>query len=162
MQYQCQAIYQRSTEFASYFSMMKKERHLDESLRDSYFAILAVFTADPTTTPVQMNGIRNWGQQLAIEEEVIKNVILNPQQFYKSNTPQLSIEQLYNLVYMIYLDEVIEDCEIEILMKYAEHLGFPKHIVGDLMKALLTAPSDGISAWQVKDELKDLLSVHLS
>jgi hypothetical protein len=47
--------------------------------------------------------------------------------------------------------------ELEILMKYAKKLGLPPYIVGDLVKAIVTAPYDGIQRWQVKNELKDLL-----
>ena len=143
---------------------MKKENHLDEkSLHESYFTILATFAADPRTTPAQLAGIYEWGQQLAVAPEKLDAIVRAPKAIasHPPESPQSAIDQLYNLVYMIYLDEVVDDHEIEILMKYAERLGFPQHIVGDLMKAILTAPSDGVPAWQVKNELKDLLEASL-
>ena len=143
---------------------MKKPKHLDrDSLRESYFTILAVFAADDEATTAQLDGIYAWGQQLDVDAADIDAVLKAPDSRarHKPDTPQSSIEQLYNLVYMIYLDEMVDDYEIEILMKYAEHLGFPQHIIGDLIKAMLTAPSDGVPVWQVKDELKDLLKASL-
>ena len=143
---------------------MEKEPHLDEeSIRRSYFTILAVFAADGNTSPAQLDGIYLWGEQLGISPQERDAVIRDPKAYtnYQPDSPRSAIEQLYNLVYMIYLDEVVDDHEIEILMKYAEHLGFPQHIIGDLMKAILTAPSDGLPAWQVKNELKDLLEASL-
>lgn len=143
---------------------MEKEQPLDHvSLQQSYLTILAVFAADDATTPAQLDGIYAWGKALDIDPGALSAVVRDPAAFAHRppDTPQSSIEQLYNLVYMIYLDEVVDDYEIEILMKYAERLGFPQHIIGDIMKAILTAPSDGISIWQVKSELKDLLEASL-
>ena len=144
---------------------MKAEQHLDkESLLHSYFTILAVFAGDKRTTRQQLAGIYEWGQHLAIATEELDAVVRDPVPFmsHKPDDSQSSVEQLYNLIYMIYLDNRVDDHEIEILMKYAERLGFPQHIVGDIIKAILTAPSDGIPAWQVKSELKDLLKASLS
>ena len=151
--------------FCKPLGMKKEEQHLDkDSLKNSYFTILAIFAADPSTTSAQLDGIRAWGKQLEIKSEALHDVINHPDTFLRQqpDTPQSSIEQLYNLVYMIYLDKVVDDYEIEILMKYAARLGFPQHIIGDLMKAILTAPSDGVPAWQVKNELRVLLEESLN
>ena len=134
-----------------------------ESILYSYFTILAVFANDPHTTREQFNGIYAWGKQLAVDEEELDAVARDSTTLvrYKPKDSQSSVEQLYHLVYMIYLDNVVDECEIEILMKYAEHLGFPQHIVGDIIKAILTAPADGVPVKQVKDELKVLLEASL-
>ena len=129
----------------------------------SYFTVLAVFASDKQTTQEQLESIYAWGTQLAIAPEKLDEVVRDPDAFIRL-TPedkQSSVEQLYNLVCMIYLDNVVDEHEIEILMKYAEHLGFPQHIVGDIIKAILTAPADGIPVGQVRGELKDLLEASL-
>ena len=140
-----------------------KEASDQESLLYSYFAILAVFAGDTRTTREQLDGIYAWGRQLAITPEELDAVVRDPATFirHKPEDIQSAVEQLYNLVYMIYLDNVVDEYEIEILMKYAEHLGFPQHIVGDIIKAILTAPADGIPIEQVKHELKGLLEASL-
>ena len=140
-----------------------KEKPDQESILYSYFTILAVFANDPYTTREQLAGIYAWGRQLLIDEEDLDAVVRDSTTLirYKPQDEQSAVEQLYNLVYMIYLDNVVDEYEIEILMKYAEHLGFPQHIVGDIIKAILTAPSDGIPVEQVKHELKGLLEASL-
>lgn len=140
-----------------------KETIEKKSLLHSYFTILGVFADDTQATQDQLNSIYQWGQQLGIPSAELDNIIRAPQQFAKQlpENRQTAAVQLYNLVYMIYLDNVVDDCEIEILMNYAEYLGFPQHIVGDIIKAILTAPSDGIPASQVKNELKILLESSL-
>ena len=141
---------------------MKKELER-ESLLHSYFSILAVFSDNPHTPQEQLKSIYQWGEQLQVSSAERDDVIRHPQTFthHLPESRQTAAEQLYNLVYMIYLDNVVDDCEIEILMKYAEHLGFPQHIVADIIKAILTAPSDGVPVWQVKTELKTLLEASL-
>lgn len=140
-----------------------KEESDQESILRSYYRILAVFASDKQTTPEQLKSIYIWGKHLAMPSEALDEVVRNPDALANC-TPkdaQSSVEQLYNLVYLIYLDKVVEEQEIEILMKYAERLGFPQHIVGDIIKAILTAPADGISIEQVRGELRDLLEASL-
>ena len=140
-----------------------KEELDQESLLYSYFTILAVFANDSRTTQEQLNGILAWGEQLSVASKELDAVVCDPSTFirHKPADTQSAVKQLYNLVYMIYLDNVVDECEIEILMKYAEHLGFPQHIVGDIIKAILTAPADGVPVDQVKHELKGLLEASL-
>ena len=141
-----------------------KEEFDQESILYSYFTILAVFANDKHTTREQFDNIYVWGRQLDVPEEELDTVVHDAATLVRHTPkdPQSALEQLYNLVYMIYLDNVVDECEIEILMKYAEHLGFPQHIVGDIIKAILTAPSDGVPVKQVRDELKELLEASLS
>ncbi len=129
----------------------------------SYYRILAVFASDKQTTPEQLKSVYVWGKHLAMPPEALDEVVRDPDTLVNRipKDAQSSVEQLYNLVYLIYLDKVVEEQEIEILMKYAEHLGFPQHIVGDIIKAVLTAPADGIPIEQVRGELKILLEASL-
>ena len=143
--------------------MNMKEELNQESILYSYFTILAVFASDERTTREQFDGIYAWGRRLEVPEEELDTVVHDAATLshYKPQDTQSAVEQLYNLVYMIYLDNVVDEYEIEILMKYAEHLGFPQHIVGDIIKAILTAPSDGVPVKQVRNELKELLNASL-
>ncbi len=143
---------------------MNQEPHIErQALLSSYRSILYTFVSATHTTQMQLDTICGWGQYIGIPttetDALIKAFSSSGVQPPKDQ--RSPIEQLYYLTYMIYLDKVVDDCEIEILMEYAKHLGFPQHIIGDLMKAILTAPSDGVPAWQVKDELKDLLKASL-
>jgi len=129
------------------------------SVLSSYFNIYILFAKDGTFDKKLLDCIYQWGLQLSIRKEKLDAILRYPESFEyrKPGNKYAALEHLYDLVYMIYLDSRVEDMELEILMKYAEKLGLPPYIVGDLVKAIVTAPYDGIQRWQVKNELKDLL-----
>ena len=130
----------------------------------SYFNIYILFARDSTIETDLIDCIYNWGLQLKIRSEKLEAVRRYPENFEyrRPGNKYIALEQLYDLVYMIYLDSQVEDKELQILMKYAKKLGLPPYIVGDLVKAIVTAPDDGIPYSQVKGELKDLLETSLS
>jgi hypothetical protein len=130
----------------------------------SYFNIYILFARDGTLEKGLIHCIYGWGLQLKIRKEKLDAVQQHPESFEyrKPGNKYAALEQLFDLVYMIYLDSQIEDTELQVLMIYAKKLGLPPYIVGDLVKAIVTAPDDGIPYSQVKDELRDLLETSLS
>lgn len=132
-----------------------------EAAVKSFFNVFALFAEENEQEQhaAYLDCIHQWGLQLFISEEKL-NRLRSGEPGYKFRVPdsqQDAIEQVYDIVYMIYLDKVVEDIELEIVMKFAEKLGFEKHVVGDLVKAIVTAPYDGISRKNVRKELAMLL-----
>ncbi|MDZ7607557.1 MAG: hypothetical protein U5K79_18660 [Cyclobacteriaceae bacterium] len=72
------------------------------------------------------------------------------------------LAHIFNLVYMVYLDDTVEDIELEVVTQFAEKIGFQSHIVNDLLKTIVTAPYDGYDFMQMKDHLKELLEDNLN
>ncbi len=143
---------------------MKKEIPLaHSSVISSYYTVLAAFAETHAQDKKIMDCLYEWGKQLGIAETKLYAFVrgVNPGDYQRPENQQIAVNQLYDLIYMIYLDDRVDDQEIEMLMMYAEKLGLPTHLVGDIAKAMLTAPGDGISPLQVKDELKDLLEASL-
>ena len=61
---------------------------------------------------------------------------------------------------MIYLDDFVEDIELEIAILYAKELGIDPSLVGDFFKAIATAPFDGKSSVDVRKEIMDYLRLY--
>jgi len=133
------------------------------SVLSSFFNIFIMFARDTTMNKQLLDCIYGWGLQLSISKQKLNSILKHPDQFTyrKPGNKHAALEHLYDLVYMIYLDSHVDDMELDILMKYAKKLGLPSYIVGDLVKAIVTAPYDGVERWQVKNELKDLLETSL-
>lgn len=79
----------------------------------------------------------------------------------KYNSPQTEEEKLksvFHLVYMIYLDRVIEDDELEVAMVYAEKIGLKKDVVPNFFQTIATAYVDGISPETLEREVIDFVT----
>lgn len=134
------------------------------SVRKSFYNIFALFINIESISSQMMDCIFKWGIQLGISRDELHFIMNKPEaiQFIEPENQIEAIEHVYDIVYMIYLDGIVEDVELEVTMKYAEKLGFKPHIVGDLLKAIVTAPHDGIDKTQVRKELSSLLESSLS
>jgi hypothetical protein len=129
-----------------------------EAIKKSFFNIYILFLSEGPITKHLVDAILKWGIQLSINEEEL-NQVIKARETYQFTVPprEQALERIYDLVYMIYLDEVVEDAELEIAMLYAKKLGFEPHLVGDLLKAIVAAPADGISHPELKKEIRNLL-----
>lgn len=134
------------------------------SVRKSFFNIFALFIKVESINSQMMECIFKWGIQLGISRDELHFILNKPEaiQYVEPENQIEAIEHVYDIVYMIYLDGIVEDVELEVTMKYAENLGFKPHIVGDLLKAIVTAPHDGLDKTQVRKELSSLLEASLS
>jgi hypothetical protein len=104
--------------------------------------------------------IYKWGIQLGIAKEDLEYIINNPAsiKFKKPGSTKEAIAQVYDLVNIIFLDEIIEDVELSVAGAYAEGLGFKPYIISDLLKALVKSPDKGIDREQVQNEMKELIT----
>lgn len=134
------------------------------SVKKSFYNIYALFLKVESISSELLNCIYKWGVQLGISKDELHFILNKPESIHyeEPSTQVEAIERVYDIVYMIYLDGIVEDVELEVTMKYAEKLGFRPHIVGDLLKAIVTAPYDGIEKSQVRQELSSLLESTLT
>jgi hypothetical protein len=67
------------------------------------------------------------------------------------------LEQLYELVRMVLIDESIDERKVKLCVEVAEKLGFKAHIVGDLIKALVNIEEETGEDKLETDDLKFIL-----
>ncbi len=126
------------------------------SMKDSFFHIYHTLLDDGFLTKEFMGCLLKWSIQLPLSEDDLKYI--DP--YYQSDeelTREETLEHLFNLVYMVYLDGIVEDIELEVVSKFAEKTGFPPHIVNDLLKTIVTAPYDGVGIDHVRAHLQEIL-----
>ncbi len=129
------------------------------SVKDSYIQILKLFLSKEMVETKYITCLLKWGVHLNVNVQDIKTYesIAMRKEFTDTTDKARS---LYNLVYMIYLDDVVEDVELEIAILYARELGIDTSLVGDFFKAIATAPFDGRNAHDVRDEIRDYLKLY--
>lgn len=79
-------------------------------------------------------------------------------EFVSPETPLERLEQMYDLVRMVLMDDLIDERKVQLCVKVAKNLGFGPHIVGDLIKALVTVNEDTGKDDLEEDDLKTILS----
>lgn len=125
------------------------------SVKASFKNICAYFLHHHRDYKPFLDCIQKWGIQLNLPQEEYFNPDRNTHiPFEQPKSPINGIEQVYDMVYMIYLDNVVEDVELEVTTLYAEAMGFEGTIVGELLKAIVTAPYDGITKDQLRKDLE--------
>ena len=133
-----------------------------ESVKQSYFNILALFMHDEKMETRFVKCLIKWGLQLNLTIVDINSHGKRIEEL-KFAMPSLKIDRLeavYHLVQMIYLDDVVEDVELEVASIYAEKLGFNRGIVGDLFKSIATKDSDGAKGEDIRKEVIDFLKMN--
>ena len=85
------------------------------SLKQSFFNILAFFLERENIESKYIRCLLKWGLQLDLNKEdlVLSNMDSSQLSF---SEPYEKIESLYHLVYLIYLDHLVEDVELEVAM----------------------------------------------
>jgi hypothetical protein len=137
------------------------KEHLD-SVKKSYFNILALFLGNEKIESRFLRCLLKWGFQLHLTADDLRNadVDISHLKFTTVGDKVEKLEAIYHLVFMIYLDEVVEDVELEIATIYAKELGFKSNIVSELFKNIATEPYDQPSARNVRQEVMDFLSLY--
>ena len=126
-----------------------------EKLKKDYFNLLALFLSEPLVESRFARCFIKWGVQLGINVDDMVNFGKDITQlsYAAPQNHQDKMLSVYHLVYMIYLDKVIEDVELEVAMKYAEKIGLDKIVVAKLFQSIATAPADGISPELLEKEV---------
>ncbi len=133
----------------------------NRSIKESYFNLLASFFEQNTIPTSHVRCLIKWGAQLGISPKDIddlgKGLVNSKFSFPKDEVTKL--ESVYHLVHMIYLDQIVEDVELEVASLYAARLGFKSSLVGDLFKSIATAEFDLSSPEDVRKEVIDFLKI---
>ncbi|HCW07834.1 MAG TPA: hypothetical protein DGG95_10780 [Cytophagales bacterium] len=126
-------------------------------VKKSYFNLLAVFKTAGSVDGNYLACIVKWGIQLGVNADDLREL--------EKTTPSIPtdkagrIDAIFHLVYMIYLDRVVEDLELEVASVYAEKLGFEKSLVGDLFKSIATMAYDEVTAKDLQREVEDFIKI---
>lgn len=129
-------------------------------VKKSYFNLLSAYKSAGKVDGRYLACIVKWGIQLGVNADDLRD--------QENSSPTLPseknarIEALYHLVYMIYLDRVVEDLELEVAADYAIKLGFKKELVGDLFKSIATIPYDETSPQDIQKEVEDFIKIQNS
>lgn len=131
------------------------------SIRRSYFNILGLFLEKEYFESRFIRCLLKWGFQLQVtpddlNKEKLDVATVSFRQPHKVDR----LETIYHLVYMIYLDKVVEDVELEVAAIYAEKLGFKPGVVSDLFKSIATAAYDDDQPGNVRQQVIDFLTVY--
>ncbi|HMG92930.1 MAG TPA: hypothetical protein VK589_22890 [Chryseolinea sp.] len=137
------------------------KEHLD-SVKKSYFNILALFLGSDQIESRFLRCLLKWGFQLRLTTDDLRSadVDMTNLKFTTVGDKVEKLEAIYHLVYMIYLDEVVEDIELEVATIYAKELGFKSTVVSDLFKSIATEPYDQGSERNVRQEVMDFMSLY--
>jgi hypothetical protein len=127
-----------------------------KSIKESFFHIYHSFLDEGFLSKDFVGCLFKWGVQLHIKEEELDFISPNSQG-HEITDQETALQHLFNLVYMIYLDGVVEDIELQVITRFAEKVGFKSHIVNDLLKTIVTAPYDGIDFKDIKQHLREIL-----
>ncbi len=145
---------------------MKTDQLSEESTRsikNSYFNILALFSRQPTMETRFVHCLLKWGFQLQLTpaDLVSPHRILENSIFRLPDSKVERMEAIYHLIYMIHLDDVVEDVELELATIYAQELGFARATVSDVLKAIETAVyDDDRSHQEIRAEVLEFLKVN--
>lgn len=133
-----------------------------ESVKQSFFNILALFLSQETISTKYVACLMKWSAQLNLSQEDLHKIEgeFDRLEFKTIQSKIERLEAVYHLVHMIYLDNIVEDIELEVASMYAEKLGFKAEIVGELFKAIATAPFDGTGTEDVKQSIDDFLKLN--
>ncbi|TRX60815.1 hypothetical protein FNH22_07175 [Fulvivirga sp. M361] len=134
-----------------------------KSIKASFFNILALFLNNENIQSRYVGCLMKWSAQLNLSQQDLHNIEDNFDQleFTSPGTKLEKLQSIYHLVHMIYLDNVVEDIELEVATLYAERLGFKTNVVSELFKAIATAPFDGKKTSDVENEIAEFLELYI-
>ncbi len=133
----------------------------NQAIKESYFNLLASFFEQESIQTPHDKCLIKWGVQLGINPQDISDLGngLVSSKFFFPKDDVSKLESVYHLVHMIYLDQIVEDIELEVASIYATRLGFKSALVGDLFKSIATAEFDHASPEDVRKEVIDFLKI---
>ncbi|UII32001.1 hypothetical protein LVD17_27315 [Fulvivirga ulvae] len=133
-----------------------------KSVKRSFFNLLALFLGNKQVESKYVGCLLKWSAQLNLTHDDLHHIEGNFDKLkYIEPGDRLSkMEAIYHLVHMIYIDNIVEDIELEVAAIYAEKLGFDASVVGELFKSIATAPYDGKTTGEVRKEVKEFLELY--
>jgi hypothetical protein len=134
------------------------------SVKKSYLNILGLFLGQDKLESRYLRCLLKWGFQLHLNPDDLKkaNIDLSHLKYAHPEERVQQLESIYHLFYMIYLDKVVEDVELEVATVYAETLGFKPSMMGELFKSIATVDYDQAKPRNVRQEVMDFLKLYES
>lgn len=131
------------------------------SLKESFLNIVALFFKRDTIQTKYVGCLMKWSTQLNMSREDLNHIeeSFDHLTFKALADEQEKLEAIFHLIHMIYIDSIVEDIELEVATIYAKELGFKESIVDELFSAIATAPYDGKSISEVKEEIAQFLNL---
>ncbi|AHM61016.1 hypothetical protein D770_13810 [Flammeovirgaceae bacterium 311] len=134
-----------------------------KSLKSSYNNVLAFFTKEENSCAYKLQCLVKWGFQLGIHKAELHRYMKDPAllrfEYPASHIDALS--QVYDLVYMVYMDGVVEDIELEVVSEYASSIGLEAYVVNNLLKAMVAAQMDGTSDEVLRTDITEHPEVYV-
>ena len=132
------------------------------SIKKSYLNIVGLFLSEDKIESKYLRCLLKWGFQLQLNPNDLRkeNIDLSFLKFSDPEDKVERVESIYHLVYMICLDKIVEDIELEVATVYAEKLGFRPSLVSDLLKSIVTADSDDNDPGNVRQQVIDFLKLN--
>ncbi|WP_236613973.1 hypothetical protein [Nafulsella turpanensis] len=102
-----------------------------------------------------MNCLFKWGLQLNIYKIELLRIRAMPAllSFEKPTRENEALEQVYDLVYMTYMDGIVEDVELEVINSFVKAIGMEPHVVNNMLKALVSASFDGVDDASLRKDI---------
>lgn len=140
-------------------NLTKEQIH---SVKKSYLNIVGLLLSEEKIDSRYLRCLLKWGFQLQFGSEDLRLAKIDISHLKYSDPGEKleKIESIYHLVYMIFLDRVVEDVELEVASVYAEKLGFKPSLVSDLFKSIATAEPDGKDPGDAHQQVMDFLKVY--
>lgn len=126
------------------------------ALKHSFCNILAYVVKEEQCN-AKLDCLKKWAIQLGLHQLELHRLMSSPTLTYQAPQNNIdALEQVYDLVYMVYMDGMIEDIELELVSSYAKGVGLEPFVVNNLLKALITAQLDGVSdeATAIRSDIK--------
>ena len=131
------------------------------AIKNSYLNVVSLFLEQASIKGEYVRCLLKWGFQLDLSPADLKHnhADFDKLRFQQPEDKVQKLESIYHLVYMINLDKVVEDVELEVASVYAKTLGFRENVVTELFKSIATAKDDGTLVREVRQEVIDFLSM---
>jgi hypothetical protein len=132
------------------------------SIKRSYLNILGLFLSEEKIESRYLRCLLKWGFQLSLSPADLSaaHTNLSDLKFTHPEAKAERIETIYHIVYLIYLDRVVEDVELEVASVYAHKLGFKNSLVSELFKSIATEQPDETHPGNMKQQVMDFLKVY--
>lgn len=140
----------------------KLSREQLQSIKKSYLNILGLFLENEKIETRFLRCLLKWGFQLNLNPNDLHHAQadISSLGFTQPEEKIDRLESIYHLVFMIYLDKVVEDVELEVATIYAEKLGFKSYVVSELFQSIVTAKYDEDKPHTVREEILEFLKMY--
>jgi len=133
-----------------------------EAVKKSFLNLLGPLLGQDQVESRYARCLLKWSLQLGLSPDDLAKarVDFSNISFSLPTETRDKVEAIYHLVYMICLDQVVEDVELEVASLYALKLGFPRSIVCDVLNAIVTADIDGVPAGEFREQVLEFLKLN--